>query len=308
MSSCGRNIVPAPRASRLVSNRRVGAGWYLLRLAEPSLAQSARPGQFVQIRCGDGIGWDPLLRRPFSVYSADPAAGTYDILYTDVGRGTGWLARLSEARGAGTAAAPGEPQSPPEWLDVEGPFGNAFSPAQAPSRAYLVGGGVGVAPLYFLARQLLASARPPEVTVCMGARTRTGLQGIEDFRRLGIRAETATDDGSEGFHGRVTELLDELLGREQDPNLVLLYGCGPQGMNESLRALAVRRSLWCEICLEAIMACGFGICFACVAPIRRELGGEYYNRRLCWEGPVFDARLLYPGIDGVAACRVEEPK
>jgi dihydroorotate dehydrogenase electron transfer subunit len=101
----------------------------------------------------------------------------------------------------------------------------------------------------------------------------------------------ATNDGSEGYAGFVTDGLAQAL----DGGLagaLKIYGCGPSGMNEALRRLAVKRGIWCEICLESTMACGFGICFACVVPIRKELDGPVYNRRICWEGPVFDARLI----------------
>jgi dihydroorotate dehydrogenase electron transfer subunit len=308
MSSAGeRNIVPSPGQSRVVFNRSVGSGWFLLRLEEPQIAAAARPGQFVQVLTSGQWSRDPLLRRPFSIYSTDRRSGTYDILYVAVGRGTGWMAALGQSRQASIRAAGAAAVETVESIDVEGPFGNSFSLPAPGARVYLVGGGVGVAPLYFFAREILAAPLPPQVTLCMGARTRGLLQGIEEFRRLPVRAETATDDGSEGFHGRVTELLLDLLAREPDPKQAQVYGCGPQGMNESLRALALRESFWCEICLESLMACGFGICFGCVAPIRKALSGDYYNRRICWEGPVFDARLLHPGIDGLASGQLQEP-
>jgi dihydroorotate dehydrogenase electron transfer subunit len=280
-------MVARPERSRVVSNRSVGPGWYLLRLHEPQIAGVVQPGQFVQIRCAEEGSVDPLLRRPFSVYSVDRLAGTYDVLYVSVGRGTRWMAAIPEA--------PAEEVH----VDVEGPFGNTFSPVQPGKSVYLVAGGVGVAPLYFWALELLAAGSDPApaITLCMGARSREQLQGIDEFRALPLRAETATDDGSEGYHGRVTELLETLLQTEPDPGAVQIYGCGPQGMNESLRKLCVAREIPCEICLESVMACAFGICFGCVLPIRKDLGGEFYHRRVCWEGPVFDARLLYPGID-----------
>ena len=280
--------IPPLRPSRIVSNSRVGPGWYVLRLEEPTLARSSKPGQFVQIRCSEGESFDPFLRRPFSVYRVDREQGTYDILYTTVGRGTRWMAALPDRPGEADNGA----------VDIEGPFGNTFTPPGPDDSVYLVGGGVGVAPLYFLAEEILAAPRAPRITLCMGARTRDQLQGIEDFRKLPLRSLTATDDGTEGYHGRVTELCASLLQEEPEPGRVRIYGCGPQGMNESLRQLAASGSLHCEICLEALMACGFGVCFGCVLPIRKEVNGDFFNRRTCWEGPVFDARLLYPGIEG----------
>lgn len=279
-----REPAHATTPSRVVSNRRVGPGWHVLRLAEPIISRTARAGQFVQVKTTEGGSFDPLLRRPFSVYDVDPTAGTYDILYTAVGRGTRWMARI--------------PDAPGEIVDVEGPFGNTFTAPGASDSVYLVGGGVGVAPLYLFAKEILAGAGPhPGITLCMGARSRAQLQGIDEFRRLPIRCETATDDGSEGFHGRVTHLFDKLCQSERDPSRIRVHGCGPQGMNESLRTIAVERGYRTEICLESLMACGFGVCFGCVLPIRKVPDGDFFNRRTCYEGPVFDARLLHPGIE-----------
>jgi len=277
-----------------VSNRCVAPGWYVLRLRQPAIADAAAPGQFVQILCGGGASFDPLLRRPFSVYRVDRDAGTYDVLYTVVGRGTRWMA------GLGDPSAASDPQaSCVRELDVLGPLGNTFTPPSAGERIYLIGGGVGLAPLYFFAQRLLESSQTPEITFCAGARSAELLSGIDEFRALPVRAEIATDDGSAGFHGRVTELFVDLLERDgSDPNSVRVYGCGPQPMNDALRALTVERGLRCEICLESLMACGFGICFGCVAPIRHDPASEFENRRICRDGPVFDATLLREGIAG----------
>ena len=291
----------APLPSQVVSNRRVGPGWYVLRLREPTITRLSKPGMFVQILCADDEAVDPLLRRPFSVYCVDEAEDTYDVLYTTVGRGTRWMAAIPEN---GSSPENGEPV----YVDVLGPLGNTFSEPETGERVYLVGGGVGVAPLYFFAKRLLEREDPPEITFCMGARSSDLLQGADEFRALAVRTEVATDDGSEGFHGRVTGLFRSL--RESDraagaSGKVRVYGCGPQGMNEALRALATEGGLDCEICLESLMGCGFGICFGCVAPIRGAPEEDYANRRICFEGPVFNAACLHPGIEGCVAASGE---
>ena len=288
-----KRTIPRSGPSRVIFNRNVGPNWFLLRLEEPQIARASTPGQFVQIGCSESGSLDPLLRRPFSVYDVDVEAGTYDILYIVTGRGTRWMASLPPT---GSAAGGLD-----VFVDVIGPFGNRFTPPEPESVVLLVGGGVGVAPLYFLARELCdsAAAKPSQVILCMGARTSAQLQGIEDFRQLPMRCEAATNDGSEGYSGFVTGLLESLLdgglANIQDDR-IRVYGCGPTGMNEALRSVTVERGIRCEICLESYMACGFGICFACVAPVAKELNGEIYNRRVCLEGPVFDARLIGPGL------------
>ena len=288
-----KRTIPRTGPSKVIFNRNVGPNWFLLRLKEPQIARASAPGQFVQIGCSEPGSQDPLLRRPFSVYDVDVEAGTYDILYIVTGRGTRWMASLPQSGSAADGAD--------VLVDVIGPFGNRFTPPEPDAVVLLVGGGVGVAPLYFYARELCdsAAAKPSQVVLCMGARTAEQLQGIDDFRRLPIRCEVATNDGSEGYDGFVTGLLESLLNgdlADVQNDRVRVYGCGPTGMNEALRRVAVNRSLRCEICLESYMACGFGICFACVAPVAKELDGELYNRRVCLEGPVFDARLIGPGL------------
>ena len=280
-----------PAESEVVYNRRIGPGWYVLRLREESISRRSEPGMFVQVLCSEGEAFDPFLRRPFSVYSTDEENGTYDILYTTVGRGTRWMAALPDPETSGSG-------EPPAIVDVLGPLGNTFTMPGKDESVYLVGGGVGVAPLYFLALRLLELPDPPDIHFCMGARTGKFLQGIEDFRQLPIHTHVATNDGSEGFHGFVTDLFLDLWKEGEGAGKARVYGCGPQGMNESLRNLSVDNDLTCEICLESIMACGFGICFGCVAPIRKDPASDFINRRICCEGPVFDSNLLCPGIDG----------
>ncbi|MAM45184.1 MAG: hypothetical protein CMJ91_00620 [Planctomycetes bacterium] len=280
-----------PAESEVVYNRRIGPGWYVLRLREESISRRSEPGMFVQVLCSEGEAFDPFLRRPFSVYSTDKENGTYDILYTTVGRGTRWMAALPDPETSGSG-------EPPAIVDVLGPLGNTFTMPGKDESVYLVGGGVGVAPLYFLALRLLELPDPPDIHFCMGARTGKFLQGIEDFRQLPIHTHVATNDGSEGFHGFVTDLFLDLWKEGEGAGKARVYGCGPQGMNESLRNLSVDNNLTCEICLESIMACGFGICFGCVAPIRKDPASDFINRRICCEGPVFDSNLLCPGIDG----------
>ena len=221
------------------------------------------PGQFVMLSPG-AVGAasrdDPLLPRPMAVYRESAPDGI-EILYKVVGRGT---ALLADAR-------------PGDRVAVVGPLGHPF-PVPAEGRAVLVGGGTGIASLYELAARASGSA---DVRVLLGARGADDLMGRDDFAALGVELRVATEDGSEGHRGRVTELLDEELGNGAAP---AVYACGPTAMMRVASAAAQRAGARAIVSLENPMACGFGVCLGCAAP--RADGGFAL---VCRDGPVFDA-------------------
>ncbi len=240
------------------ANRRLAlrvAGW-------PGFAA----GQFLMLSPGvttEVRRDDPLLPRPMAVYRERPADGTpvVEILYKVSGRGTQLLAAAREG----------------DRVGLVGPLGRGF-PAPAPgSRALLVGGGTGIASLYALA----ARAREAEVRVLLGARSAGDLMGREDFAGLGARLEVATEDGSEGQRGLVTELLEAALA---EPGDAVVYACGPTPMMRAAADLAERYGRRAWVSLENPMACGFGVCLGCAAPRR---GGGF--GLVCRDGPVFEA-------------------
>jgi dihydroorotate dehydrogenase electron transfer subunit len=239
-----------------------------------------QPGQFVMLAAVEcwGAGEDerPYVPRAFSV--ARQSDGESHFLLEDVGPGTG---RLCELR-------------PGDVLWALGPLGRGFAAPTDGRRALLVGGGVGIAPLAILQDTLAGegteataggaqagvAASATDVTVLLGFRDRARAEGAA----LLCDARVATDDGSVGHHGRVTDLLAAEL--DGDPHAVV-YACGPAGMLEGVRALCERRDVPAQLALEAGMACGFGACFGCVVPTRR---GGYL--RVCVDGPVIDAAEL----------------
>lgn len=266
---------PFGRRALRVSNMRELGPYRVLSVADPG-GPAPAPGQFAMIaaveRWGGGEDERPFLPRAFSV--ARHRDGELQFLLEDVGPGT---RRLCELRAG-------------DLLWVLGPLGTAFTadgPADGPGphpkrRAILVGGGVGIAPLAILSDTL---AEP--VTVLLGFRDGDHAAGAA----LLEGALLATDDGSVGHHGLVTDLLAAEI--ERDP-LAVVYACGPPGMLEGVRALCERSGVPAQLALEAGMACGFGACFGCVVPRR---GGGYV--RVCVDGPVIDAAQLE---------RVEEPE
>lgn len=253
---------------------------YRIRLHAPELARRIRPGQFLMIRLPGSA--DPLLGRPFALYdtvldaSGRPAG--VDVVYLVVGKLTGLL--------AGARAG--------ESVEVWGPLGNGFSAYEGAEHVGMVAGGIGQTPFLALVRQLLgtrgygghaAKREAKQVTLFYGVRSADLAAGVEDFRAAGAAVHLASDDGSVGHRGYVTDLL-----KSQSPPPDRLVGCGPAPMLRTLAALARDRNVPCDVSLETPMACGVGICFSCVTRVRTDGGWDY--RRVCVEGPVFDAAGL----------------
>ncbi len=214
-----------------------------------------RPGQFAMLKLDpEGLRMDPLLPRPMAIYSS--SSENLEFRFKIVGRGTALLAELP-------VGAP---------VGVVGPLGNGF--ARPTGAALLVGGGTGIASLYELARSV-----PAQSTVALGGATEAELLGLEDFRALPIELLLATEDGSVGSHGLVTELLE--LGPEHE-----VLACGPLPMLRRVHALAVAAGARCQVSLESNMACGFGVCLGCA--VRTRQGFRY----ICSHGPVFEAVQL----------------
>jgi len=213
-----------------------------------------------------GPAQGPLLRRPFSIHKA--GGSVIEILYEVIGKGTEILAK----RKAG------------EHLDIIGPLGNGFSfqlSAKSRYRPVLVAGGMGVAPLVFLAQKL----KNYKGLVLIGARTKKQILCEKEFQKAGFDVKIATDDGSAGFRGRVTDLLEDLLQAPSD-KLRAIYACGPRPMLKEISRLAGKYKIPSQISLEEHMACGIGACLGCA------VNTEEGSRRVCREGPVFKAQEI----------------
>lgn len=257
---------------------------YRLRLAAPEFAARFVPGQFLMLRSGSDD--DPLLGRPMALYDTifdghGQAVGI-DVVFLVVGRLTAEMAGWR----------------PGDEVEVWGPLGNGFAP-QATQHLIMVAGGIGQTPFLALAQEYLGKRRygePPRsvpraerVTLCYGARSADLLAGVEDFRRVGVDVHVSTDDGTEGHHGLVTELLERQLSESGDGRRVVC--CGPEPMMAAVASVCRAHQVPCQVSLETPMACGLGICFSCVARVRDDNGNWDY-RRTCVDGPVFDAERI----------------
>ena len=262
---------PGRRACEVIESRKAG-GYRIFSVLDRSGPEPSA-GQFYMLAAADGWGQRdgrPYLPRAFSVAGASAAEGgaRLDFLVEDVGPGTERLAGLRAA----------------EQLWVTGPLGRPFSmPGQlaaAAAGAILVGGGIGIAPLAILRRQLGERGIP--VRILLGFRDRAHSGGVDELFDCS-EVRLASEDGHVGHRGYVTDLLGVLLEGDEAPTAAV-YACGPPAMLEAVRAMCARGRVAAELAMEAPMACGFGACFGCAVPLA---GGGFM--RLCVDGPVVNA-------------------
>ena len=298
----------------IVENVRLAKDTYRVRFAAPDIARRIVPGQFLMLRLA-GVN-DPLIGRPLALYDTVPDTSgqpwAVDVVYLVKGKLTSRLWQMQ----------------PGQRLDVWGPLGNGFEgsgdrrqgtgdrgegrdepplphsptpplPHSPTHHLIMVAGGIGQTPFLALAQEALGkklygdpprqAPRASRVTFCYGARTAEYLAGVEDFERLGIDVRIATDDGSRGHRGFVTDLLKQTLVEQPvQPRIVC---CGPEPMMAAVAKIAAAANVPCQVSLETPMACGIGICFTCVAKIKQP-DGDWDWKRTCVEGPVFDASAI----------------
>jgi dihydroorotate dehydrogenase electron transfer subunit len=257
--------------AEVIANTRLSPDYNVIALAAPDIASRAAPGQFVMLKTSPGL--DPLLRRPFSIF---------EHLRDDAGRMIG-VSVLNKQVGVGTArlyqARPGD------RLAVLGPLGKPFVPVDPPARAWMVAGGVGLAPFASLAEALAARGTP--MTLFYGGRSARDLYYESFFTSLGATLVVATEDGTHGETGRVTLALQRALAERDPASQPTIYACGPTPMMRSVATLGASERLPVFVSLEPVMGCGMGGCYSCVTRVRQGTGTHFV--RSCLDGPVFDA-------------------
>lgn len=242
--------------AKIVSNKEIMPGIYHLKVASTKISLVARPGQYVMITCDRGT--DRLLRRPISIHRTFD--GGLEFLYAVVGGGTEWLSQRQSG----------------ENLDILGPLGHGFQVNSTAKNLLLVAGGIGIAPLLYLAEEALKTGK--HVTLLAGARTTAQLYPSAKLLP-GIDFKVATEDGSVGHKGLITALLPEKTARADQ-----VFICGPLPMLKAIAAnyascLAEKRV---QVSLEVRMGCGLGFCYACTIKTAQGL------KQVCKDGPVFE--------------------
>ncbi|MDH5661983.1 MAG: dihydroorotate dehydrogenase electron transfer subunit [Elusimicrobiota bacterium] len=272
--------------AKILENREIGPQRYKMSLSAPQIGRQARPGQFIHVRVSKSF--PPLLRRPFSVHRAQ--GQEVEIVYKIVGKGTEILSKRKRG----------------EYLDIIGPLGNGYRLPQkkrgqvqyleksptAPSNMsdiILVAGGTGVASLLFLAESISVANPELSILVLIGAKNREELLCEGDFTRLGCRVEVATENGTRGDKGLASDLLERFLPLSGDRPRPIVFACGPSEMLKRIGKICTKHRFPCQVSLEEHLGCGVGACLGCVVKVR---GSTYTYKRVCKDGPVFDAGEL----------------
>jgi len=267
----------------VLSNHEVSPGYYRMKILTPGFRQFSTPGQFVMLRIQQGHY--PLLRRPFGIFQTgflpplcegEESREYTEILYKVVGGGTSILKDLHQG----------------DRVDLLGPLGKGFDIDNSSGEKILVGGGIGLVPLFMLAEKLAGKGK---VRLLMGGRTRDDILAVTEFERLGVETYVSTDDGSLGEQGFVTNVLERKLRKFPESSV---YACGPMPMIRAVHSICDRQGVPLQVSLEALMACGVGACLGCVV---KGAGHTDENPRYlctCKEGPVFSSAQLDWAIIG----------
>ena len=258
--------------AKVLWNQKVGPEYYRIGLTCGEEYSKARPGQFIMLRFPGRM--TPFLRRPFSIHQrilADGRTTGIEILYKVVGEGTRILSKIRAD----------------DIIDILGPLGNGFFVSNTNKNIYIVAGGIGVAPMVFLASYLVEKGiDPSRSTVFLGGRSTDDLLCRDDFLRIGMKLHITTDDGSAGDQCFVTHPL-ETESEKRRPDIV--YACGPMDMLKCVVGIAEKYGASCQISIETMMACGIGACLGCAVE-RKGASGNYLHA--CMDGPVIDADMI----------------
>lgn len=259
-----------PCNGEIISNRVLQDGYRQVEFYVPEICAQTKPGQFVHVKIA-GLR-ERILRRPFSICNVTEA-GILTVVYKVVGSGTEVLAELE----AGAVC------------DLMGPLGKSYTLPSAGEIPVMVAGGYGAAATYLLARRC-----PTPGLLLLGARSKADLILTERFAALGFEVRTATNDGSCGHHGLVTDLVEQVIKERSGTNL-RFYGCGPHGMLMALGRQLIAAGCDGELSLDHLMCCGVGACFACVIKVKADTEEGWRYARTCKEGPVFNVSEVYYG-------------
>ncbi|MHB1335730.1 MAG: dihydroorotate dehydrogenase electron transfer subunit [Candidatus Humimicrobiaceae bacterium] len=251
----------------IISNKKIGEDLFKMTIFSPYIIKNSIPGQFVNIKCSSSNTIDPLLRRPFSIHDVEPDFKVFSILFVLKGTGTDFLSKLCAG----------------DILDFAGPLGNGIDTTENEDKKFLlIGGGIGVAPLYFLAKRLVSEGK--EVFFAAGFKNNNFLLFEKMLQGLKISYEIYSEDGMHGKKGLITDLLYERIDEFKKHEAIC---CGPVQMYKVLQNVFSFKNINAKALFEEIMACGIGVCKGCAMKFKNGKDGFEY-RTVCKDGPVFN--------------------
>ncbi|MBM3707501.1 MAG: dihydroorotate dehydrogenase electron transfer subunit [Actinobacteria bacterium] len=250
----------------IIENKKYGENLFKIEVFSPYICRNAAPGQFINVRCNSGVVFDPLLRRPFSIYEIDKNFNVFSILYIVRGKGTNYLAGLKKG----------------DILSFIGPLGQSFKADKSYNNYLIVGGGIGVAPLCLIAKKIIEEGK--KVFFIAGFKDAVFYIWERDIIKILRDYKIFTEDGSFGEKGLPTDYIKDNLQNFLDNKLVC---CGPREMLVSLQEIAKRNKISADVLMEERMACGIGVCMGCAVKICSQDGNIEY-KKVCSDGPIFN--------------------
>ncbi|MCK5912779.1 MAG: dihydroorotate dehydrogenase electron transfer subunit [Desulfuromusa sp.] len=261
----------------ILSNQEISPGYYRMKILAPGYHELAKPGQFVMFRVQRSL--PPLLRRPFGIFRVGFLPADCDSMPPKE-----FIELIYKVVGSGTEIMQGLHQGYP--VELLGPLGEGFDLGDPEEEKILVGGGIGLVPLYMLAEKLVETS---SVRLLMGGRTRDDIITVTEFERLGVETYVSTEDGSLGEEGLVTQVLERKLDKYPKATV---FACGPMPMIDAVEKICSERETPLQVSLEALMACGVGACLGCVVKGAGHTVEEPRYLCTCTSGPVFAAEEL----------------
>jgi len=261
MKTCKKTYTKA----RVTQTKKISDKIFSMTFTCPEIAKHAKMGQFINIYLDRA---EMILPRPISIQNVDKTAGTIEIMYLVVGKGTAYMAELPTGY----------------ELNIAGPLGKGVS-YNGESKLALIGGGIGVPPLYYTARQVLEQNPGAEIRAYIGFRDKAAVVLVEELRALGVKVLVTTDDGSYGAKGNALEVF-----KSDDFDADCIFTCGPHGMLRAIAQHAVDSNISCQVSMEERMGCGIGACVVCAIAIKNPNDDDFTFKRVCEDGPVFNAK------------------
>lgn len=253
--------------AKLVKKEQIKDDIFSFSVEAPEIVKIAKPGQFLEIRVTDQV--EPFLRRPISIYNLDKEKGILEFIFQVKGKGTKILATKNEG----------------ELIDIIGPLGNGTFRIDEYQNLAIIGGGIGIFPLYELAK--VAKLENKNVNTYLGFRSKEFVTLEEEFKNVSTTLCLATDDGSYGKNGFAINFLKEDI---ENGKIDSIFACGPMPMLRAVKTLAIEKNIPCQVSLEEKMGCGIGVCLGCAVKTAESSEESPEYKHVCKAGPVFEAR------------------